>query len=287
MVNITLLGTSGLIPLPDRALTSALLTCNGKSILFDCGEGTQTAAMRVHCSLINIDIIALTHYHGDHIFGLPGLLQTMFSLGRVKPLYITGPSGLEENMKPIIMLTGKLSFIIFFFHLGGTNQVSEYIADFPKNIRLSAFSTKHRVSSCGYLFELQRGRQFIPDKAKEVDVPVNMWKKIQHGESITRGDMMVTPEMVLGEQRTGIKFVFTGDTSPCPSLIDAAKEADLMICEATYGDDNQKDIAIERGHIRKLISFRPTADIFSQFLYHSSVAGTVSAFALVVKMLPY
>ncbi|MBQ4362650.1 MAG: MBL fold metallo-hydrolase, partial [Oscillospiraceae bacterium] len=98
MIKVTLLGTSGLLPTPERALTSALLEFGGKQILFDCGEGTQTAARKASCSLANVDIIALTHYHGDHIFGLPGLMQTLFSTGRTAPLYITGPSGLEESM---------------------------------------------------------------------------------------------------------------------------------------------------------------------------------------------
>ena len=91
MIDITLLGTAALFPLPDRALTAAVLTCGSHSILFDCGEGTQTAARKAHISVMKTDLIALTHYHGDHVFGLPGLLQTMNTLGREQPLYITGP----------------------------------------------------------------------------------------------------------------------------------------------------------------------------------------------------
>ncbi|MBR4223319.1 MAG: ribonuclease Z [Oscillospiraceae bacterium] len=249
MINITLLGTSGLLPTPERALTSALLGCGGTSILFDCGEGTQTAARKASCSLAKVDIIALTHYHGDHIFGLPGLMQTMFSMGRTDPLYITGPTGLEENMEPILKLAGELSYEVVLFHMGARMRICDIIKGLPDNMFLSAFLTEHRTVSCGYSFELERGRRFLPDRAGELGVPVDMWKTLQHGKSVTVGDMTVTPDMVLGEPREGIKFIFTGDTSPCRSLVEAARGADLMICEATYGDDDQKDMAKERGHM--------------------------------------
>ena len=112
MIDVTLLGTSALLPLPDRALTSALLTLNGRSILFDCGEGTQSAARKAGVSLMKTDLIALTHYHGDHIFGLPGLLQTMGVMERAEPLFITGPEGVREELAPILKLAGPTGYEI-------------------------------------------------------------------------------------------------------------------------------------------------------------------------------
>ena len=110
MIDVTLLGCSALMPLPDRALTAAVLTCTGHTILFDCGEGTQTAARRCGVSLMTADIIAITHYHGDHILGIPGLLQTMFSMGRTQELILIGPRGLKDALQPILQLAGWLSF---------------------------------------------------------------------------------------------------------------------------------------------------------------------------------
>ena len=111
MITVTLIGTSALLPLPDRALTAALLTANGRSVLFDCGEGTQSAARKAGVSLMKTDLVALTHYHGDHIFGLPGLIQTMNVLGRTEPLFITGPEGLTEAFASSACTRNQTSFL--------------------------------------------------------------------------------------------------------------------------------------------------------------------------------
>ena len=110
MIDVALIGTAALVPIPERALTAALLSCAGRSILLDCGEGTQTAARKAGVSLMSTDVIALTHYHGDHIFGLPGLLQTMCCMGRTDPLTILGPEGIQEELAPIVKLAGWLSY---------------------------------------------------------------------------------------------------------------------------------------------------------------------------------
>lgn len=112
MLKITLIGTGGTMPLPERALASLAVSVGGHNILFDCGEGTQVAAKNAGISLFKIDLICLTHYHGDHIFGLPGLLQTMGSLGRLEPVHITGPEGLYDIMKPMLMLCQGLPFAV-------------------------------------------------------------------------------------------------------------------------------------------------------------------------------
>ena len=110
MIDVTLIGTAALAPIPERALSSMFLTCGGHSVLFDCGEGTQSAARKAGVSLMKTDMIAITHYHGDHIFGVPGLLQTMYSAGRTEPIYIAGPEGLREVMSLMMSLTGELGF---------------------------------------------------------------------------------------------------------------------------------------------------------------------------------
>ena len=248
MIDITLIGTSALAPIPERALTAAFLSCGGHSILFDCGEGTQSAARKAGVGLMKTDIIALTHYHGDHIFGLPGLLQTMCNMERTETLYITGPEGLQEELAPILKLAGFLSYPVELIEISSDGlKLSELIKGWAVETKLTTFKTDHRVASQGYCFTLGRAGKFMPQKAKELGIPVNQWGLLQKGQTIQLGDTTILPEQVLGEPRRGLKFVFTGDTAICDSLIDAAKDADLMICEATYGEFEQAPGAVEKG----------------------------------------
>lgn len=250
MIDITLLGTAALVPLPERALTAAVLYCGGHSILFDCGEWTQAAARKAGVSLMKVDMIALTHYHGDHIFGMPGLMQTMCSLGRTEPLYITGPEGMAEELEPILKLVGWTSYEIRLIEIPTEGlKLTDLVEGWPKEAALSVFKTEHRISSQGYCFTLGRAGKFMPQKAKELGVPTNQWGLLQKGQSVQVGDVTVLPNQVLGEPRKGLKFVFSGDTAACDSLIEAAREADLLICEATYGENEQAQLAIDHGHM--------------------------------------
>ena len=261
MIDICLLGTAALMPLPERALSAAVLTCGGHSVLFDCGEGTQSAARKQGVSLMKIDLIALTHYHGDHIFGLPGLLQTLFCLGRTSPLYITGPKGLERELAPILRLAGGLSYEIRLFEMpDGPVKLSGLIKGFPEESFLSAFATKHRIESQGYCFTLERAGKFLPDKARELGIPVTLWSKLQKGERVEADGKCFAPEQVMGERRKGLKFVFTGDTSPCGNIVKAAENADLMICDSTYGEDERAELALERGHMNFAMASRCAKD---------------------------
>ena len=261
MIDICLLGTAALMPLPERALTAAVLTCGGRSILFDCGEGTQTAARKQGVSLMKTDIIALTHYHGDHIFGLPGLLQTLFCMGRTAPLYITGPKGLERELAPILKLAGGLSYEVRLFEMPEEPvKLSKLVRGFPEESFLSAFPTKHRVESQGYCFRLERAGKFLPDKAKELLIPVQLWSKLQKGESVEANGCVIAPKEVMGERRKGLKFVFTGDTSPCEAIVRAAEKADLLICDSTYAEKEQAELALERGHMNFDMASRCAAE---------------------------
>lgn len=250
MIDITLLGTSALIPLPERALTALQLVCGGHSILFDCGEGTQSAARKAGVSLIKTDIIALTHYHGDHIFGLMGLLQTMNSMGRTEPLYIAGPAGLEKELAPVLTLVGWTAYEIRLITVGPEGlALDNLIHGWPDGAKLEVFSTEHRVVSQGYVFTLPRAGKFMPEKAKALGVPTNQWRLLQKGESVLVEGTAILPEQVMGPPRKGLKVVFSGDTAKCEALVQAAQGADLLICEATYGENEQAELAVDHGHM--------------------------------------
>lgn len=261
MIDITLLGTAALFPLPDRALTALQLVCGGHSILFDCGEGTQSAARKAGVSLIKTDIIALTHFHGDHIFGMMGLLQTMNCMGRTEPLYIVGPEGLEKELAPVLALVGWTPYEIRLRTLGAEGLVlNELIPGWPNGAKLEAFATEHRVVSQGYVFTLPRAGKFMPEKAKALGVPNNQWGRLQKGQTVCVDGMDVTPEQVMGPPRKGLKVVFSGDTAQCEKLVQAAEGADLLICEATYGENEQAELATDHGHMNFAQAARTAAE---------------------------
>lgn len=250
MIDVTLLGTSALVPLPDRAETAALLACGGHSILFDCGEGTQTAARKAGVSLMKTDIIALTHYHGDHIFGLPGLLQTMSILGRTDPLTIVGPGDVRQELEHILALAGFLPYSIRMVSIPEEGaELNRLTPGWPEGARLIPVPTSHRVISQGYVFELPRAGKFQPDRAAALGIPTQLWSQLQRGESVTVNGRSIEPEMVLGAPRKGLKVVFSGDTAACETLTNAAADADLFLCEATYGEDDQAELAASHGHM--------------------------------------
>ena len=247
MITVTLLGTAATMPLPDRALTAAVLECSGHSLLFDCGEGTQAAARRAGVSLMKLDGICLTHWHGDHIFGLPGLLQTLGCQGREKPLALFAPAGDAGLLEALRVLTGPLPYPLrpALLPLEGLDLAA---LGWPTGAALSAFPTRHRVASQGYCFTLARAGKFDPQRARALGVPMPLWGRLQKGETVSAGARLVRPEEVLGPARRGLRVVFSGDTAPCPGLEEAARGADLLLCDATYPTDDYADQAALYGH---------------------------------------
>ena len=229
------------------ALTAALAECGGHALLFDCGEGTQAAARRAGVNLMKLDAICLTHYHGDHIFGLPGLLQTLGCQGRTRPLALYGPAGLDAIWPALRTLTGPLPYPIRARQLD-KDPVDLAAFGWPTGAQLLPIPTRHRVPSRGYALTLPRAGRFLPEKALALGVPVADWKKLQHGETVQVREWEVTPAEVLGPPRRGLKFVFSGDTAPCPALEAAAQDADLLLCDATYAEPEQEAQAKQYGH---------------------------------------
>lgn len=249
MLTITLLGTAATMPLPARALSAAALECAGHGLLFDCGEGTQAAARRADVNLMKLDAVCLTHYHGDHIFGLPGLLQTLGCQGRTRPLWLVGPEGLETVFPPLRQLAGPLPYPLRPLRLGPEGAVLGQLAPgWPEGAALRPVPTRHRVPSQGYCFQLPRAGRFLPDRARALGVPVALWKRLQHGQPVELDGRTVLPVQVLGPARRGLRVVFSGDTAPCAALERAARDADLLICDATYGEDAQAEQARLYGH---------------------------------------
>ena len=274
MIDVTLLGTAATMPLAERALSAARLRCAGRSILFDCGEGTQTAARRAGVSLMKTDLIALTHYHGDHIFGLPGLMQTLGCLGRTEPLFITGPEGLENAMRPILLLAGGLPYPVRLITERNI-RLSALHPQWPEGAVLESFAVSHRVSAQGYRFSLSRPPKFDPEKAKALGIPVQYWKQIQNlpPDGVFCADgMCIHAGDVTGEPRKGLRVVFSGDTAPCESLEKMSAGADLLICDATYGKDEQQELAALYGHstFREAGELAGRADVSRLWLTHFS-----------------
>ena len=260
MIDICLLGSGATMPRPDRGLSAAALRSKGRVILFDCGEGTQVALRREHISPVKIDLIALSHYHGDHTFGLPGLLQTMSCLNREAPLYITGPVGLEKAMEPILALAQVENFEIIL--LEKVPELNKLNGAWPKGCRCAALPAEHRIEAQGYHFTLPRPPKFDAEKARTLNVPVREWKRLiaQPESRVTVDGREVSGSELLGAARKGLSVVFSGDTMPCNAIRQAARDTDLLIHDATYGDDDDAQSALTYGHS----TFRQAAELAAE-----------------------
>ena len=223
---------------------------NGSSLLIDCGEGTQIAVKEKGWSFKPIDTICFTHYHGDHISGLPGLLLTMGNADRTEPLTLVGPKGLERVVNALRVIAPELPFEIKFIEITQPEQVIEL-----NGYRITAFKVNHNVLCYGYTLEILRQGKFSAERAKEQDIPLKYWNPLQKGQTIEADGITYTPEMVLGPARKGIRLTYTTDTRPTESILRNAKESDLFICEGMYGEDDKADKA--RGY--KHMTFREAA----------------------------
>ena len=244
MLEVCLLGTGGMMPLPYRWLTSLMLRYNGSSILVDCGEGTQIAMKEKGWSAKPIDVICFTHYHADHISGLPGLLLTMGNAERSEPLYMIGPKGLARVVGALRMIAPELPFEIRYVELGEAEQSIELCG-----VRINAFKVNHNVVCYGYTFEIDRTGKFSAERAKEQGIPLPFWNRLQKGEIIEADGVTYTPDMVLGPSRKGIKLTYCTDSRPTEAIVRNAEGADLFICEGMYGEKEKLQNAKDKKHM--------------------------------------
>ena len=244
MLDVCLVGTGGMMPLPRRWLTALMTRYNGSSLLIDCGEGTQVAIKEKGWSFKPIDVICFTHYHGDHISGLPGLLLTMGNADRTEPLTLVGPKGLERVVNALRVIAPELPFEIKFIEITQPEQVIEL-----NGYRITAFKVNHNVLCYGYTLEILRQGKFSAERAKEQEIPLKFWNPLQKGQTIEADGVTYTPEMVLGPARKGIKLTYTTDTRPTESILRNAKDSDLFICEGMYGEPDKLSKAKEYKHM--------------------------------------
>ena len=244
MLDICLLGTGGMMPLPYRWLTSMMARYNGQSILIDCGEGTQIALKEKGWSPNPIDAICFTHFHADHISVLPGMLLTMGNAERTEPLLLVGPKGLSRVVASLRVIAPELPFVIDCLELGEAEHTIRL-----DGFRIEAFRVNHNVPCYGYSIIIDRIGKFQVDKAVELGIEKKYWSRLQRGETIETKEMTFVPEMVIGPVRKGLKVTYCTDTRPTEGIVKHAEGADLFICEGMYGEPEKKAKAKENKHM--------------------------------------
>ena len=268
MLDVCLLGTGGMMPLPYRWLTSCMMRYNGSNLLIDSGEGTQIAIREKGWSVNPIDVILFTHFHADHISGLPGLLLAMANAERKDPVLMVGPKGLERVVNSLRIIAPELPFEIRFREL--TEEKEEFAVN---DFQILAFRVKHNVTCYGYQVRIERKGRFDVERAKALEIPLKCWNPLQKGQTIELEDgRILTPDMVLGAPRKGLQVTYCTDTRPTDSIRDAAACSDLFICEGMYGDEDKLSDARKKKHMmmQEAATLAAEANVEEMWLTHFS-----------------
>jgi len=247
VLDVALVGTGGMMPLPNRWLSSVLLRYQGRLILFDCGEGTQISLRALGWGLKDIELILISHVHGDHVTGLPGLLLTLANSGRTEDVLIVGPQGFSGIVERLLVVAPHLPFSVRYLELGG-GECFEHAG-----LTITCAQAEHHVPCLGYRIDVPRGRRFLPERARELGVPVADWRRLQRGETVGG----VSSEAVLGPPRHGLSVGLVTDTRPTPFLVQLISGVDLLVGEGMYGSDDDQPRALERTHM----TFREAAQL--------------------------
>lgn len=241
MIDICLLGTCGMMPLPNRWLSCALVRSGSTLTLIDCGEGTQIPWKSLGWGFRQLGAICLTHMHADHVAGLPGVLFMVAHAGRTEPVDIYGPVGTTYVIEGLRRIAADLPFPVRIHEMKGGENF-----DLPGNLQGSCTAAAHGIPCLAYRAELARIPAFQVEKAQALGLPVQLWSRLQHGQIVEHNGQRIEPEQVLGEPRRGISLAFITDTRPTKALVKLAHDVDLLICESMY--DNPEDIPLARAH---------------------------------------
>ena len=280
MLTVTFLGTSAARPTVERNVSALALQREGETLLFDCGEGTQRQMMRYGVSFALSEIF-FTHFHADHFLGMIGLVRTLGLQGREEPLRLYGPRGAKQVLNNALLLgVEKVPFGVEIHEVKPGAVIGA-----RDGYSITAFATDHGAGSIGYaLVESERYGRFDPEKARSLGIPEGpLWGKLQRGETIVLADgRQLTADSVVGPPRPGRKVVITGDTAPCASVVDAAADADLLVHEATFGEE-EKDRAKETFHstAREAAQVARAAKVRKLVLTHLSARYSIAADELV------
>ena len=242
---------------------------NGKGLLIDSGEGTQIAMKENGISTHDIDIICFTHYHADHISGLPGLLLSIGNADRTDPVTIIGPKGLKRVVGSLRVVAPELPFATELIEI--ENDIQHLSLE---GYEIDAFKVYHKITCYGYSINIPRLGKFNVDKAKELGIPLKFWNRLQHGESAEEDGRIYTPDMVMGEARKGLKVTYCTDSRPVPVISEMAAGSDIFICEGMYGDDSRDNKALEYKHMTfsEAAKLAKDADVEEMWLTHFSPA---------------
>lgn len=270
MVNLTMLGTGGNVPSPNRFCSSAFINYNGKKMLIDCGEGAQISMKSIGCGFKGIDLIMITHLHGDHINGLIGLLATLGNAEKRTPLTIIGPKGIKRAISAMMILIEGLPYKLNIVE----NPIGSFCIndDNLKDIEISTHTLDHSIECIGYSLYFKRNRKFCSKNAIKNNIPKNLWSHLQKGNSYFLDDHVYTPDMVLGNERKGIKISYITDTRPIESIVDFVRDSDLFVCEGMYGDDMDISKAVKNKHMtfREAATLAKNANVKKLLLTHFS-----------------
>ncbi len=269
MIDVMLLGTGAMVPLPDRWLSSALVRVGSSLVLLDCGEGTQIAMRERHWGFRRLDAICLSHLHADHVAGVPGLLHTIANAGKTTPLTIYGPAGTIDVIEGLCTIAPVLPFDLIGHELEDGDAVEG-----PAGLEIRVAAGEHRVPVLGYRLGRSRSPRFDPDRARALGVPIERWSVLQRGETVTVDGREIAPAEVMGEERPGVALGFVTDTRATPALRDLVRDVDLLISEGTYGDDASAEGAAKWGHMtfRQAATLARDANAGHLWLTHFSAA---------------
>lgn len=242
MFEVYLPGTGGMKPLPDRFLTGLWAEHEGRALLIDCGEGMQVALAKISRSLAKLDMLLITHFHADHIAGLPGLLLSAGNFGKTSPLKIYAPEGGAAVIRNICCICGGLPFPLEIHEITGGSFLWG-------DIEINAMPVRHRVKTFCYSLTEHRKAVFSPEKAKAAGVPMSLWKTLHSGNTAEADGRVFTPEMVTGGQRRPLKVTYITDTVYFEGLATFAKGSDLLVSEGMYGSDEYRESMNDKQHM--------------------------------------